>query len=153
MIGSNGSMPAPMTAWPHPVASLALTGTWSQVVLVVDTNIFIGRSGYSSTTNVPPPQLETWTLPDSGQFTLLGGLTLNAPASALLSRGNLLAAQETDTLVWLFDPSVPAALQPIGHGNPSPCLSFDLQQADGSLARGLWVPLGIYGVGRVPLGN
>ena len=27
---------------------------------------------------------------------------------------------------------------------------FDLNQADGTVTRGLWVPLGVYGVGEVP---
>jgi len=137
----------------HPVASLALTNSWPNPVLVVGANLFIGRPGYSSTTNVPPDALDTWTLPDSGAFTLLGSVVLDAPASALLQRGGLLAVQETDLSIHLFDPSAPATLLPIGQGNPAPCLYFDLGQADAALDRGLWLPLGMYGVGRVPLGH
>jgi hypothetical protein len=137
----------------HLVASLALTNSWPHPVLVVDTNLFIGRPGYGSTTNVLADALDTWTLPDSGEFTLLGSVVLDAPANALLQRGGLLAVQETDLSIHLFDPSVPAALLPIGQGNPAPCLYFDLDQADAALDRGLWLPLGMYGVGRVPLGR
>jgi len=136
----------------HLVDSLALTNSWPMSVLAADTNLFIGRPGDSSTTNVPAAWLDTWTLPDSGKFTLLGSALLNAPASALLERGGLLAVQETDLSIQLFDPSVPAALLPIGQGSPTPCFYFDLDQADAALDRGLWLPLGMYGVGRVPLG-
>jgi len=61
----------------------------------------------------------------------------------------LLAAQETDNSIDLFDDSTPAALLPIGSGQPPGCLWFDLNQADGTVTRGLWIPFGVYGVGEV----
>ena len=121
--------------------------------MAADTNLFIGRPVNSSDTNVPAGQLDTWTLPDSGKFTLLGSAALQAPASALLERGGLLAVQATDLSIQMFDPSVPAPLLPLGQGSPDPCLYFDLDQADATLDGGLWLPLGMYGVGRVPLGH
>jgi hypothetical protein len=61
----------------------------------------------------------------------------------------LLAAQEADNSVALFDDSNPGALLRVGRGTQSGCLSFDLNQADSTVARGLWIPLGVYGVEQV----
>jgi hypothetical protein len=63
----------------------------------------------------------------------------------------LLAVEETDLSIQLFDPTVPAALRLIGEGSPGSCLYFDLSQGDATLTGGLWVPLGMYGVGQVPV--
>ena len=52
-------------------------------------------------------------------------------------------------MVELFDRSEPGALRLIGEGRPSGCAWFDLNQADGAAGRGLWLPLGIYGVGKI----
>jgi len=134
----------------HLVASLALPNVWPHPVLVVDTNVFFGRPGYSYTsTNIVDHQLETWTLLPKGTFSKLGSVTLANPASALLGLGSLLAKQETDNSVDLFDDSSPAVLKLVGLGQPSGCLWFDLNQADGNVNRGLWIPLGAYGVGEV----
>jgi hypothetical protein len=134
----------------HLVASLALPDAWPHPLLVADTNVFLGRPGYNySNTNLVAHQLEAWTLQASGSFGLLGKVTLPLPASTLITRGSLLAAQETDNSVALFDDSNPAALLPVGRGTPSGCLWFDLNQADGTVARGLWIPLGVYGVEQV----
>jgi hypothetical protein len=137
----------------HLVDSLALPPAWPHPVLVWDTNVFIGRPGYNYTdTNVVPHQLETWTLPDNGKFSLLGSTTLNQPASTLVARGGLLAAQETDGSVDLFNPSAPGNLLLIGRGQPAGCLWYDLNGSDGTLSRGLWIPLGMYGVEEIPVG-
>jgi len=134
----------------HLVASLALPNAWPHPLVIADTNLFIGRPGYNSTdTNIVSHRLETWTLLNSGNFSLLGSVTLGNPASALITRGRLLAAQETDNSIDLFDDATPAALLPIGSGQPPGCLWFDLNQADGTATRGLWIPFGVYGVGEV----
>ena len=41
----------------------------------------------------------------------------------------------------------------IGSGGPDGCLRFNLENADGAVARGLWLPLGFFGVHRVGLIN
>jgi hypothetical protein len=120
---------------------------------VLDTNIFLGQPGYSSTTtNVTAPRLETWSLSGTGTFTLNGSLELSQPASGLFERAGLLAAQESDSSVDLFDDSTPAALSRVGHAGTSGCLWFNLDQADGSLSQGLWIPLGVYGAKEISLG-
>ncbi len=82
-------------------------------------------------------------------FSKSGSLTLANPANALLGLASLLAAQESDNSLDLFDASAPVALKLIGSGQPPGCLWFDLNQADGTVNRGLWIPLGVYGVGQI----
>jgi hypothetical protein len=136
----------------HPVTSLALPDSWPHPVLVLDTNIFIGRPGYStSTTNITTPRLETWSLSDTGKFILNGSVDLDQAANSLFERNGLLAVQETNMAVDLFDDSAPGTLSRVGYDQPSGCLWFDLSQADGSISQGLWVPLGVYGVKEISL--
>jgi hypothetical protein len=159
----NSNQPTDWTQWldasaydgvdTHLVASLALPDSWPHPLLVVNTNIFIGRPGYSSTsTNVTAPRLETWSLSATGAFTQNGSISLNQAANTLVEFNGLLAAQETDSSLDLFDDSTPASLSRVGYSRPSGCLWYDLSNADGSLNRGLWIPLSVYGVAEIPLG-
>ena len=137
----------------HLVTSMPLSDSWPNSLLVVHTNIFIGRSGYSSaTTNITPPSLEAWFLSDSGAFTLNSTIELGQPAYVLADRAGLLAVQETDNSLDLFDDADPAALSRVAHDSPTGCLWFDLNQADGARNIGLWLPLGVYGVEEISLG-
>ncbi len=136
----------------HLVDSLALSNYWPYPVLVLDTNVFIGRSGYSpNPTNVVAPRLETWSLSDAGKFSLNGTVNLAQPAVTLLERNGLLVCQETDNSLDLFDHSSPAALALLRHDQPIGCLWYDLNNAYGDLDRGLWLPLGVYGVKVISL--
>lgn len=136
----------------HLVASLRLSDSWPHPVLVLDTNVFIADSGYSSTsTNIAPPQLQKLFLADSGTFILGAKFQPSLPVSGLADRNGLLIAQEEDSSLDLFDDSAPG-LSLVGHAQPSGCLWFDLTQADGGLNQGLWAPLGAYGVEHVGLG-
>jgi hypothetical protein len=138
----------------HLVASLPLPDAWPHPVLVKDARILIGKPGYNYTNStLTEHKLETWTLANTGTFSLLGSVTLPNPASTLLTRGDLLAVQESDNAADLFDASNPAALIKIGRGQPSGCLWYDLNYADGTISGGLWIPLGIFGVGKIPVGN
>ena len=107
-----------------------------------------------ATTSVDTPghRLETWYLSAAGKFTRSGSVALTMPASALANFGALLAAQQTDNIVVLFDASDGAALRQVGQSKPTGCLWFNLGHADGALGRGLWVPLGAYGVEKIPAG-
>jgi hypothetical protein len=138
----------------HLVASLALPDSWPHPLLLLDTNIFIGRPGYSSTTtNVTAPHLETWSLTDAGLFSLNGSISLNQPAYTLVERNGLLVTQENDGSLELFDDTVPTALSRISY-NPSACCFWsDINNADGSLQQGLWLPLSYYGVEEIPVGQ
>jgi hypothetical protein len=135
------------------VASLPLPDSWPHPLLVVGTNLFLGRPGYSyTTTNLVAARLETWSLSEAGSFKLNGTVELSQPASTLVDRAGLLAVQETDNSLDLFDDSLAGALSRVGRSEPSGCYWFDLNQSDGALSRGLWLPLSVYGVKEVPLG-
>jgi len=65
--------------------------------------------------------------------------------------GGLLAVHETDNTVDLFVIGNATALTLVGRGQPAGCWWFDLNHADGEMSRGLWIPLGAYGVVTVPV--
>ena len=156
----------------HRIDSLALPATWPRPLLVSGGNIFLGRAnnpGYgpiigpviplavgaagaagSGAADDAQPALETWRLSDAGRFQRTGSVTLTTSASTLANFGSLLAAQQTDNSVTLFDATDGAALHRVGGSQPGGCLWFDLTHADGALSRGLWLPLGSYGVEKIP---
>jgi hypothetical protein len=49
----------------------------------------------------------------------------------------------------LFNANDPSRLTLIGGGDPAGCVGYNLENADGASARGLWLPLGLYGVYHV----
>ena len=114
-------------------------------MLVNDTTIFLATAALDTNST---PQLQTWTLADSGKFIRLGSGPLDASAQKLAIFGQLLAAQEANQ-VQLFDVTTPASPNSLGGGGPDGCVYFDLDQADGALQGGVWLPLGMYGVDRV----
>jgi hypothetical protein len=140
----------------HLVDSLRLSNQWPRPLQVVGTNVFLGNPGanrdmatFPADDTNEPPVLETWYLSSSGHFTKAAKVQLAMPATALAPFGGLLAVQQTDNTIELFDATDGAALRRVGSGQPSGCLGFDLSRADGALGRGLWIPAGAYGVGLV----
>jgi hypothetical protein len=145
----------------HLIDSLSLPNAWPRPLLVTGTNIFIGRSGYTNgwwavspngVADVGPHYLESWFLSMSGRLMQSGRMRLASPANALADFDALLATQETDNTVVLFDASNGAALRQVGQAQPAGCLWFDLNHADGQLGNGLWVPLGVYGAAKIAAG-
>lgn len=156
----------------HRIDSLPLPSTWPRPLLVSGGNIFLGRASSSSygpifgpiiplaatadgdvgsgAADDTSPALETWRLSAVGQFERTGSMTLSTSASALADFGALLAVQHTDNTVTLIDATDGAALRRVGGGQPGGCFWFDLTRADGALGRGLWLPLGSYGVAQIP---
>jgi hypothetical protein len=135
------------------VASMLLPETWPHPVLVVGTNVLVGTAKYESATNAPAHQLETYAviLNGTGEFARTGSQELESPASYLWHKEGLLAVQDSNSEVLLFD-ARDTTLAPLGKGKPAGCYWwFDLSGADGDVARGLWLPLGGYGIGRVPI--
>jgi len=137
----------------HLIDSLDLGQNWPHPVLVAGTDVFVGRPGEPWVGGRPsnlPSLLETWHLSDAGRWTRSGSVRLTTPVQSLANFNSLLAAQSWDNVLTLFDATNGATLRKVGEGRPAGCLWFDLTHADGELGRGLWVPLGAYGVATVP---
>ncbi len=132
------------------VASLALPEAWPNPLRVWGSHVLLGRTGNSGTEG-QAGALETWTLADTGEFTLEGSIKLELPGKVLVARDDLLAVELTDRSVRLFDATNPAALQPLGGALSPGCVFFELDQAQGARERGLWIPLGMYGVSVIRL--
>jgi hypothetical protein len=126
------------------ITSLPLPKTWPHPSLIGGAYVFLARPDSTGSTS----QLETWTLSNSGLFTQIGTLALGSVASSIGAFGNLLGLQLNSSAL-LLDASNPAALTPIGKGQPQGCIGYDLSTADASQKAGLWIPLGDYGVSRV----
>ncbi len=130
----------------HLVDSLHLSADWPHPVLVQGENLFIGSPGTTNSPNL----LQTWTLPPAtGRFSQLGALKLSDAAQSLSAFGPLLAGQSSANGVLLLDATTPAALSLITNALPDGCVGFNLNQADGALDRGLWIPLSDYGVWKI----
>jgi hypothetical protein len=132
------------------VDSLSLS-QWPHPVLVDGNAIFVGH----------PPQndqskglLGVWTLSDSGKFVSLAvpPVTLSSPAQNFAAFGDLLAVQLNEG-IQLFDKSRPSSLVSLGQDAFQSCLGYTLDSADGAVNRGLWLPLGDYGVVKINLNS
>ena len=131
------------------VATLSLKSEWATPSLVIGETIFITKTAEKDdqTSGV----LQSWKLNDAGKFVRLDTLDLPAPIYNLAAFGNMLAAQGSRA-ISLIDASNPAALTVAG-GASGGWIWPNLSGADGALGRGLWAPLGDYGVLIVDLVN
>lgn len=132
------------------VTSLALPTSWPHPSLVQAQAVLLGRP---ATTNAPA-QLEAWTLSETtGRFTQLGSWPLPDAATSLAALDELLVVQASGKF-FLFDHAgAPATLRQVGAGTVPTCYYYyqDLRRADGTATRGLWLPLGDYGVWTLPV--
>jgi hypothetical protein len=120
--------------------SVALGG-WSNPAIVDDENVFVGQSTASGS-----GVIGTFTLTRQGKLRKLGGAALGSAPFGLRAFGDLLAAQISGQVV-LFDKSDRASLQQIGaSASDAFFYSLNLDDAQGDVTRGLWAPLGDYGV-------
>jgi hypothetical protein len=131
----------------HLIDSVALSQYWSNPTLVKDANIFVGRPAETADGK---NALEVWTLTSAGKLTRLSQTVLDSAPYQFVNFGNLLAVQASDIL-QLFDVTDPAAPVSLISDRPDGCVWYDLNKADGVLNRGLWLPLGIYGVATVTI--
>ena len=131
----------------HQVDSLRLPDRYPTPIMVRDATIFVATPALDTNSS---PQLESWALSPAGRFSKLSGFALGSPAQNITAFGDLLVTQHSDK-VQLFRVSDPSRLALIGGGGPTSCLGYNLEHADGAAARGLWLPLGFYGVHYVPL--
>ncbi|PWU11691.1 MAG: hypothetical protein C5B50_22865 [Verrucomicrobia bacterium] len=132
------------------VDSLALAQTWPRPILVNSGTVYLGRSsGDVTATNT----LEAWTLTLQGHFARQATVKVSQPIYALGVFSGLLASEDVNNTVTLYDASSSSSLPQIGQGRSSGCLWLDLNNADGTLDSGLWIPLDDYGVSFVPTKN
>jgi len=135
----------------HLVDSLELSTVWPRPALVRNDSIFLGRAlGTGDSTN----RLETWELNAAGQFARIGQMELPSPAHALAAFDDLLAVQSYDQ-VRLFNVENPREPDFLAGGGEGGCFWFNLDNADGAVDRGLYLPLGLFGVMSidVPVGR
>ncbi len=131
----------------HLVDSLELSQMWPHPVLVKGDDIFLGRP---TETADAKNALEAWTLSSAGKFTQAGKVELPSPAQNLVNFGDLLAVQ-SDDMTRLFNVTNPSAPAFLSGGGSGGCFWYDLNNTDGAIDRGLWIPLGLYGVSAIPV--
>lgn len=131
------------------IDSLKLPATWPHPVTLKDGVAFIGKPAE----NKEPDFLEAWSLADTGKFVNRSRMPLSAPPSSFSRFGDLLVAQSYSgkANLQLFNVFNAAAPQLIGVQEMSNCLGYNLDYGDGSITRGLWLPLGPYGVAKLNL--
>ncbi|MEK7676984.1 MAG: beta-propeller domain-containing protein [Verrucomicrobiota bacterium] len=130
----------------HFVDAMPLVKDWPRAVHAYKGNLYISRP---ANTNETKAVLEVWTLPLTGKFSMISRTSLDSPPYSLETFGNLLAAQ--GNRIDLYDISNPAALTFLGGTGGAGCVGYNLDFADGSVTRGLWVPAGVYGVIKIDL--
>jgi hypothetical protein len=114
---------------------------WSNPAVSDGATIFIGKA-----TDDSRGAIETWTLSGDNRLTLLGSVAVASPPWNVRAFGDLLAAQ-TDGQILLFDKSDSLSLRQIGSSESNwAFFGLNLNTAAGEMTRGLWVPLGDYGV-------
>ncbi|HEV8541695.1 MAG TPA: beta-propeller domain-containing protein [Verrucomicrobiae bacterium] len=129
----------------HFVSTLPITNNWPRPTIVNNGYVYFGNSGPNGTNGT----LEVWGLDERGQFQLRDSVGLDSPAQQLEEIGNLLAIQGNQ--ISIFDATDAGAPKPIGGGTANTCYGVLLDGADGDISRGLWVPIGWYGVIKIPV--
>ncbi|MGZ8940453.1 MAG: hypothetical protein ACXW32_14710, partial [Limisphaerales bacterium] len=131
----------------HLVATHTLEQNWPRPTISDGGVVYLGSPATSTETNAT---LQVWAVSDSGKFEMIETVTLTTPAQELEKINDLLAVQSSD--IKLFDARNPRALTEVGSGSASMCYGILLDGADGALGRGLWLPVGWYGVIHIPAG-
>jgi hypothetical protein len=133
------------------VDSIALPNSWPHPVLVENARVYVGWPDYG--TNSPATaahSLQVWQVSNEGKLARSDKVPLTSPAGTLAEFRGLLVVQLSDQSLSLFDASGDL-LRAVGSGRPAGCQWYDLKHADGALDRGVWLPLGAYGVMPVPV--
>jgi len=125
--------------------TLTLSSNWPKPALADQGYIYLG-----STTNQTNSTLQVWTLGNNGKFAQISDNSLKQPIQQFAKFGDLLVAQ-TDQ-IQLYNAAEPAALHLIGSGDASTCYGINIDAADGDVTRGVWIPMGWYGVVKIPVG-
>ena len=119
------------------VDSLSLTN-WPRPITINGADIFVGRSS----------SLERWQLSAEGMLERLSTTDTKGPVYETKFFGDL-AAVTSNSKILLYDATDRGAFRPVGEAMIN-CHGADLQNADGALGRGVWIPQNEYGVLKVP---
>ncbi len=130
----------------HLITTMAFNENWPRPTASIDQYLYLGAAPSKADTNAT---LQVWTLNNSGKFELLNSQVLDTPAQQFKRVKDILAVQTSDIL--LMDARTPTAPKLIGAGHSNACYGVLLDGADGSVDRGLWVPVGWYGVLKIPV--
>jgi hypothetical protein len=130
----------------HLITSMTLGENWPRPTLGNGDYLYLGRA---PTKEVATAALEVWTLNSSGKFELVNTQALDSPAQQFELIRDMLVVQTSDIL--LMDARTPSAPKLVGSGRSTACYGLVLDAADGELSRGLWVPVGWYGVLKIPV--
>lgn len=136
------------------IDSLELSRVWPYPVTLYGGTVFLGKAPINETVNdesgntttvVEAARLESWALADTGQFQMIAGVEVREAANDLRIFDDLLV-KDGQNSTDLYDANAPESLTVIGSGDREGCLWLNLMNADGSVAEGLWAPLGAYGL-------
>lgn len=131
----------------HLVATLKLDTRWPKPAISDEGYVYLGSP---ATTN-EAPTLQVWTVSAAKKFEQVETVTLSSAAQQLKQIDDLLVVQSST--IDLFNATDPADLVRIGSAPNDVCYGLMLDGADGEVTRGLWLPVGWYGVIHVPVGT
>jgi len=129
----------------HLLSSMTLSNEWPRPSLANGSYLYLGVPPTKEETNAT---LQVWIVNEAGKFERIQSQPLDSPAQQLEIVQDLLAVQSNEIL--LFDVAHPAEPALAGRGRSNTCYGVLLDAADGEAARGLWVPVGWYGVLQIP---
>jgi hypothetical protein len=130
----------------HLIASLVLNQNWPRPTLSDSGYVYVGVPASTNNTNAT---IQVWTLSSAGKFEQTSSETLSSPAQQIEKVDQMMVVQSSD--IELYDARNPADLTLIGAGHAASCYGVLLDAADGEVTRGLWLPVGWYGVIRIPV--
>jgi hypothetical protein len=132
----------------HLIATMKVANAWPSPAISDSGLVYLGSPATGTNTNA---SVQVWTVTNTGtggEFELADTVTLSSPAQQLKKIDDLLVVQSG--AIELFDATDPADLVPLTSGAFSMCHGVVLDGADGEVARGLWLPIGWYGVMYIP---
>ena len=124
------------TQWPHPSISF-------------DGHVLLGQPGSAKTDTAPEvkPSLELWALSVEGKFARQAALQLDTAADSFELLNDILAVRSSQQHEF-YDATNPLAFRSVG-GDTTCSWWYSLAKADGSVERGIWLPLGASGVRKI----
>jgi hypothetical protein len=131
----------------HLVASLKLDSRWPKPAVSDDGFVYVG----SPATDDSGGALEVWTISAERKFERVETVELTSAAQQLKRIEDLLVVQSGT--IDLYDAADPTDLSLVGSAPNDVCYGLLLDGSDGEVSKGLWLPVGWYGVIHIPVGT